>query len=883
MRTRTSFRRTCFFRDQAAVQNTNITAHAELIAGVMIANGTLAGGGPAPHTGVARNASLYASATGNQITDADFVRSIQIVGTNHGLGVRATNVSAGAPLGGGESLDGNTLMTQGLDWSASSQNILYVVGGNQGTGGGPVPSDEYNGVTVAFSRQPLISTGPLYFDLWDNNNLITAELPVGGRRAIDLVAPGRRIRMPTLGQAAYTPADDTLNGTSIATPHVTGTAALLQQYAEDRISAGAMRWNANARRHEVMKVILMNSADKIEGALGMRKTISTEAGVPIWANSDARDVPANPNGRNLSLDLRMGTGHLNARRALNQFSSGEYDAPGGAGTVPPVGWDYNSINTNGQLVRYPIAGRLRSDGYLAVTLAWDRALTLNEQPGTTNGEFDYGESFTPSQLTNLNLYLVPRGTPDHLVTDNLFNVWSSVSAVDNVEHIFVRLADFTEFDREYDLVVRRASGTVATNYALAWWGDRVLDAQSGRIGDKVWRDVNWNGLQDVGEAGLAGVGVHLYKTDGTWTASTASDVNGNYEFASVAPGDYYLTFVSPDGYVFVQRDAGTNDALDSDPDTLGRTSTFTVGAGAVLTIDAGLIPGQWASEVLGFSSEFNPSPGDWSAAQALGEPDTFVHGDEITAWATRPMNSGYTEGQYYGPYHYLSVGFETPVYATGVTIRETYGNGFVYRLDLLDGDGMWHDQFWTGTDPSIVGDPPAPADFVLTFPATPYLVKGVRVHINIDHDLARWEEIDAVLLHGDASSGSGGGSAPLGGASGSFATGSSVRVASVRGRTVGPYAAFLTDRLRASIGQQVTFGFSDLRDQTGAPTSSEAFRYSFDFNHDGDFTDPGDIRGAVTPSATFRFSTAGWHVVHGRIFDAQGRYTDFYVRVLVTL
>jgi hypothetical protein len=59
------------------------------------------------------------------------------------------------------------------------------------------------------------------------------------------------------------------------------------------------------------------------------------------------------------------------------------------------------------------------------------------------------------------------------------------------------------------------------------------------------------------------------------------------------------------------------------------------------------------------------------------------------------------------------------------------------------------------------------------------------------------------------------------------------------------------------------------------------FRYSFDFNNDGDFADPGELSDVLAPSAAYTFTTRGWHVVRGRIRAADGRFTDFWVRVFV--
>src|SRR5262249_36874239 len=47
---------------------------------------------------------------------------------------------------------------------------------------------------------------------------------------------------------------------------------------------------------------------------------------------------------------------------------------------------------------------------------------------------------------------------------------------------------------------------------------------------------------------------------------------------------------------------------------------------------------QYASQVVDFTSQYSPS--DWSAAQALGAPDTFAYGDRTTAWAAAEPNGG---------------------------------------------------------------------------------------------------------------------------------------------------------------------------------------------------------------------------------------------------
>ncbi|MDO9450669.1 MAG: PEP-CTERM sorting domain-containing protein [Rugosibacter sp.] len=151
---------------------------------------------------------------------------------------------------------------------------------------------------------------------------------------------------------------------------------------------------------------------------------------------------------------------------------------------------------------------------------------------------------------------------------------------------------------------------------------------------------------------------------------------------------------------------------------------------------AGAVPlNQYATTVIGYSSQWSPT--SWAASQTLGAPDTFSYGDISTAWAPGPAN---------GTLEYITVGYSTSVYATGVTIRETYGNGFVYQIDVLDLSDVLH-TVWTGTDPSLPG---TPVDFLATWAQTSFLVDGIKVYTNTNHNLGAWEEIDSIQLHGDS-------------------------------------------------------------------------------------------------------------------------------------
>ena len=50
------------------------------------------------------------------------------------------------------------------------------------------------------------------------------------------------------------------------------------------------------------------------------------------------------------------------------------------------------------------------------------------------------------------------------------------------------------------------------------------------VGDRVWSDLNANGLQDAGEPGIDNVVVSLYEAaTGTLIGTRASDVTGKYQ------------------------------------------------------------------------------------------------------------------------------------------------------------------------------------------------------------------------------------------------------------------------------------------------------------------------------------------------------------------
>ena len=140
------------------------------------------------------------------------------------------------------------------------------------------------------------------------------------------------------------------------------------------------------------------------------------------------------------------------------------------------------------------------------------------------------------------------------------------------------------------------------------------------LGDRVWMDLNGDGIQncedtnangvigdegDTGEeclaAGIPGVTVDLVDCadPNTVLDATQTDASGFYLFDNLKPGEYCVRFdldTVPDSVCesespeFTTQDTGSDDALDSDADpTTGVTAAVTPAQGETdLTVDAGI-------------------------------------------------------------------------------------------------------------------------------------------------------------------------------------------------------------------------------------------------------------------------------------------------------
>ena len=114
------------------------------------------------------------------------------------------------------------------------------------------------------------------------------------------------------------------------------------------------------------------------------------------------------------------------------------------------------------------------------------------------------------------------------------------------------------------------------------------------VGDKVWMDVNRDGIQDADEPAMPGVTVTLTRADGSAVtdasgnpvAAVTTDANGQYKFENLLPGDYKVSFTNPAGYEATVSDAGSDRALDSN----GTEASVTLAQGQDdATVDYGLV------------------------------------------------------------------------------------------------------------------------------------------------------------------------------------------------------------------------------------------------------------------------------------------------------
>ena len=122
------------------------------------------------------------------------------------------------------------------------------------------------------------------------------------------------------------------------------------------------------------------------------------------------------------------------------------------------------------------------------------------------------------------------------------------------------------------------------------------------MGNRVWNDLDGDGIQDEGEPGIEDIVVSLNDKDGFEVATTETDNAGHYLFEGLSPGNYSVAFELPNGYVFTIPAKTTANIVDpadgsyayddvtSDVDReTGATPIFMILSGSTnLSLDAGM-------------------------------------------------------------------------------------------------------------------------------------------------------------------------------------------------------------------------------------------------------------------------------------------------------
>lgn len=258
--------------------------------------------------------------------------------------------------------------------------------------------------------------------------------------------------------------------------------------------------------------------------------------------------------------------------------------------------------------------------------------------------------------------------------------------------------------------------------------DFEVKPAAGVIGDSVWLDVDRDGVQDIGEPGLANVGVALWSAgsdqvigggDDTLVATMVTDLNGNYLFTGVDTGYYYVK---------VDETTLPASGLGPTAGTTNPTARIDLTAGqSYLDADLGYV-GATDKAIIG---SFVWSDADNDGVQDPGEPG--IGGVTVTlkttAGATVATTTTKPDGSYYfvnvspGQYvvdvtdtgnvlagYTLTVGPQSsPDPTDPITVRagQTYDeadfgyyNGALHRI----ADRVWYDADRDGTqDPGEAG------------------------------------------------------------------------------------------------------------------------------------------------------------------------------------
>ncbi|HAY2240019.1 TPA: YSIRK-type signal peptide-containing protein, partial [Staphylococcus aureus] len=224
------------------------------------------------------------------------------------------------------------------------------------------------------------------------------------------------------------------------------------------------------------------------------------------------------------------------------------------------------------------------------------------------------------------------------------------------------------------------------------------------IGDKVWEDLNKDGIQDDNEPGISNVKVTLTDSDGNVVDTRKTDDKGNYLFEDVKAGDYIVTFETPEGFTPTQTGQGT-----IDNDSNGTSTKVTVGDSDDLSLDSGFYK----------TPKYNLGNYVWEDTNKDGKQDSTEKGISGVTVTLKNENGEVlqtTKTDKDGKYQFTDlnngtykVEFETPSGYTPTSVTsgndtEKDSNGLTTTGVIKDADNMTLDSGFYKTPKYSLGD-----------------------------------------------------------------------------------------------------------------------------------------------------------------------------------
>ena len=221
------------------------------------------------------------------------------------------------------------------------------------------------------------------------------------------------------------------------------------------------------------------------------------------------------------------------------------------------------------------------------------------------------------------------------------------------------------------------------------------------IGDYVWLDVNYDGMQGPDDVPVEGVTVNLYDSGGTFIRSMTTNADGKYLFCDLVPGDYYVKFIAPLPYKFSHQDQGLNDAGDSDADeSSGVTIVVHLDPGDYdMAWDAGLVIPPNGGGIVGRKFWDKDGNGLWDDGEPTLAGFKIVVKNEAgqTVWEMETLD---VRGDPHGSWN-IPIALEPGIY----TIREISGQGWIQTYPT--GDGLYRIRVDGSGDWVLVSDEPS--------------------------------------------------------------------------------------------------------------------------------------------------------------------------------